>query len=305
MSYLTTSITRRSVLATVGTSLAAFYPWPTTLMAREKVISQFSFIVVSDTHLGREDKVDAANQWRKTATEIESVKGDFVLHLGDVVDGRREAQYPVYLDICQSIRKPVYEIPGNHDTQESFARHIRKKIDMAFDHQGIRFLLINNSRPTSIDGFISGEQIKWLSEQCDDAVAKGLFVILCMHVPAHVNIPPDAGCYVKPGQGHAELYALLNRHRKIVLALFHGHFHCGLHGWEDHGPLQEVVFPSALFNIDNKLTAKQVPGYYLPEFRPGFVIVDIVKKGLMLRYKPVGVEASHDKVLPLEQFKTP
>jgi len=303
MPNLITPISRRTALITAGAGLTSFYPWPNASRASEKKVPQFSFIVVSDTHVGRGDKEDAANQWRKTAAEIQAAKGDFVLHLGDIVDGRRESQYPVYWEIRQTIKKPIYEIPGNHDTQEFFAKHIRKNVDMAFDHQEVRFLLINNSRPNSVDGFISGEQIKWLGAQCDEAAARGYFVILCMHVPAHENKPPDAGCYVKPGQGHAELYALLNRHQKIVLALFHGHFHCGLHGWEDHTPLQEVIFPSALFNIDNKLTEKQAPGYNLPEFRPGFVLAEIGKKGLTLRYKPVGMETTLDRICALGQFK--
>lgn len=293
-------ISRRTALAT---GLTAFLPWPTANRAAVKEVPQFSFIVVSDTHLGRGDKEDAARQWKQTASEIQKAKGDFVLHLGDIVDGRREAQYPVYVESRKTILKPVYEIPGNHDTHVMFAKHIRKNVDMAFDHKGVRFLLINNSRPTSVDGFISNEQINLLTAHCDDAVAKGTFIILCMHVPAHENKPPDAGCYVKPGQGQAELYALLKKHQKMVLALFHGHFHCGLHGWEDHSPLHEVIFPSALFNIDNKLTEKKAPGYNLPEFRPGFTLVEMGNKGLTLQYKPVGIKTAQEKICALEQFK--
>jgi len=292
-------ISRRTVLSS---SLAAFIPRPTSILASVKDVPQFSFIVVSDTHLGYQNKDAAAKQWVKTAQEIDAATGDFVLHLGDIVDGRRENQYPVYLQTRKVIKKPVYEIPGNHDTAELFAKYIRKNVDMAFDHQGVRCLLINNSRPDSVDGFLSGNQLKWLGEQCDEAREKSLFVIVCMHVPAHENKPPDAGAYVKPGHGHAELYALLERHKKIVLALFHGHFHCGLHGWEDHAPLHEVIFPSALFNIDNKLTEKHAPGYNLPEFRPGFTLAEINKNGLTLRYKPVGVETTKDKVCALRQF---
>lgn len=291
---------RRQVLAG---SLAAYLPWPVALGASTRTIPQFSFIVVSDTHLGRGGKEEAATLWSQTALEIQAARGEFVLHLGDIVDGRRDEQYPVYLHTRRVIKKPVYEIPGNHDTSELFIKHIRKHVDLAIDHGGVRFLLINNSRPDSVDGFISNEQIQWLSERCDEAAAKGLFVILCMHVPIHENKPPDAGAYVKPGHGHAELYALVKRHEKIVLALFHGHFHSGLHGWEDHGPLHEVVFPSALFNIDNKLTEKKAPGYNLPEFRPGFTLVELSKEGMTLRYQPTGRNAEQEKECELQQFK--
>lgn len=44
--------------------------------------------------------------------------------VGDVVDGGREAQYAVYQETRRTIREPVYEIPGNHDPQELFEKHI-------------------------------------------------------------------------------------------------------------------------------------------------------------------------------------
>ena len=48
---------------------------------------------------------------------------------------------------------PTVLIPGNHDPQELFQRHLRASIDTAFDHQGVRFLLFNNSRTDSHNGF--------------------------------------------------------------------------------------------------------------------------------------------------------
>jgi hypothetical protein len=51
-------------------------------------------------------------QWKKMAAEIAKAEGDLVLHLGDVVDGGREAQYPIYLETRKRIGKPVHEIPG-------------------------------------------------------------------------------------------------------------------------------------------------------------------------------------------------
>lgn len=299
-----TPMSRRAALAALGAGLAGFLPWPQTVIAGQKKVPAFSFLVVSDTHVGREDKEDAARQWKQTAQEIDAATGEFVLHLGDVVDGGREAQYGVYKEIRQTIRKPVHEIPGNHDPQDLFAKHIRPQVDLAFDHQGVRFLLLNNSRFGSVEGFITPARIKWLTEQCDTAAGKGLFLILALHVPVHTNKSPDAGFYVRPEHGQKEFYALLGRHQDRVLALLHGHFHCGLRGWDDHAPLHEVIFPSALFNRDYRLTVQKAPGYNLPEFRPGFVLASLGAEGLTLRYKPVGVKETRDKVCQLMQFKS-
>src|SRR5690606_26325921 len=114
---------------------------------------------------------------------------------------------------------------------------------------------------------------------------------------------PDRGWYVKPKDGQTELYALLTRHRERVLALLHGHFHNGIRGWDDHAPLQEVVFPSALYNQDRRLAQQKAPGFYLPELRPGFVQVTLGPDGMMLRYHPLGEKPTAEKVCPLPQWR--
>lgn len=297
-------ITRRLALTSLGAGLGGTLLGPLRLRAEERTLPNFTFLVVSDTHLGRQDSDAPARKWKQMAQELATAEGDFVLHLGDIVDGGREKQYAVYQEIRKGIRKPVHEIPGNHDPQELFARHIRKEVDRAFDHQGVRFLLLNNSRPDSHDGFVSVQQLTWLGEQCADAGKKGLFVVLCLHVPVHANKHPDRGWYVKPKEGQAELYALLARHRERVLALLHGHFHNGIRGWDDHAPLQEVVCPSALYNQDRRLAEQKAPGYYLSELRPGFVQVTFQARAMRLRYKPLGAGEVVEKVCPLPQLKT-
>jgi 3',5'-cyclic AMP phosphodiesterase CpdA len=297
-------ITRRSALSVLGGGLITFTAWPAAIRAGSRAIPTFSFIVVSDTHLGRDDNKAAAEQWTKTAGEIDAASGDFVLHLGDIVDAGREPQYAIYKEIRKSIRKPIYEIPGNHDRQELFAKHIRPNSELAFDHQGVRFLLFNNSRYGEVDGFVSAELLKWLGQQCDEAATKGLYVIVVMHVPVHDNKDHAVvGSHVKPANGQKELYALLEQHKDRILATFHGHFHCGLRGWGDRTPLQEVVFPSALYNRNLLLTERKASGYNLPEFRPGFVLAKIDADGLSLRYKPAGVSETRDKLCVLRQLK--
>ena len=58
---------------------------------------------------------------------MKTAPGDFILHLGDVVDGGRAAQYPIYRRIRDDIGKPVHEMPGNHDPVEVFEKALGKK----------------------------------------------------------------------------------------------------------------------------------------------------------------------------------
>lgn len=284
--------------AAVGAGALACRSIP--LRAADRALSDVSFLVITDTHLGYQDKDAAEKQWLKTAAELARAPGAFVLHLGDVVDGGREPQYARYLEGRKLIGKTVHEIPGNHDPQELFERHLRKDVNFAFEHEWLRVLLINNSRTESHDGFITPEQLAWLGAQCALAAKADQRLLFAMHVPVHTNAAPDRGWHVKPAHGQREFYALLEKHATRTIALFHGHFHNGLRGWDDRAPVHEISFPSALYNLDRKLAAKPAPGYNLPEFRPGFTRVRVRDSVLELAYQPVGVAEPATKQLSLK-----
>ncbi len=288
------NLPRRSFLCLASAGAGALVVRPRCLLAAGD-LPPLSLIVVSDTHLGYRDQERAEQQWAKTAAEINQAEGACVLHLGDVVDGGREAQYPKYVAIRATINKPVYEIPGNHDPQPLFEKYVRSPVDAAVDREWLRVLLLNNARTDSHDGFLAPSQIAWIDEQCRQAREQSRFVLLCMHVPAHTNRHPDRGWYVKPEHGQRELYETVDRHKDRVLALFHGHFHNGVRGWNDRAPFHEIAFPSALYNRDRHLEAQGAPGYNLPEFRPGFSLVKIEAGAITVRYKPLGADAAAEK----------
>ena len=291
--------TRRAFLSAVGAGLAGAVLRPAALRGAETPRKDLRFCVISDTHLGYRDEPAAAQQWKRTAAELADAPGEFVLHLGDVVDGGREAQYPLYTEIRKTIGKPVHEVPGNHDPQELFAKHIRRPIDTAVDYDWLRLLLLGNARPDSHDGFLSEQQLEWIGGQCAKAADQGKGLILCLHVPVHENKHPDRGWYVQPEHGQKEFYEILKQHAQRVVAVFHGHFHNGLRGWDDHAPVHEVVFPSALYNQDRRLEQQSAPGYNLPEFRPGYTLAEIRGETLTLRYKPLGQDPAVQKQLGL------
>jgi hypothetical protein len=291
------AFSRRHFLRTLGPA-GALLLHPQCLRAVGAPRGEISFVVVTDTHLGYKDEEKAERVWLQTAAEIDKAPGAFVLHLGDVVDGGREAQYPRYLAGRQLIRKPVHEVPGNHDPQELFQRHLRQEVDTAIEHGWLRVLLINNAHRDSHDGFIAPAQIAWLAEQCEIAARKEQLLLFAMHVPVHDNAHPDRGWHVKPANGQKEFYALMQKHAARTLALFHGHFHNGLRGWDDHAPVHEVCFPSALYNQDRKLEEKGAPGYNPSEFRSGFTRVAIRDGAIAIEFQPLGATDALKKELP-------
>ncbi len=297
-----TQNSRRNFVKAAALTGLGFAFQPHCLLSAESPMRKLSFAVVTDTHIGRQQKNTAAKQWEKTAAEIAKSSAEIVMHLGDVVDSRQEDQYPIYLETRKTIPQPIHEIPGNHDPAELFEKYLRKPIDTTVDHHWLRFVLLNDSRTDSHDGFLSKKQLGWIKEQCEQAERDKKFLAFCMHVPVHFNRPPDRAWYVKPKEGQTEFYAILEKHYSRVLCLLHGHFHNGIRGWADHGPMHEILFPSATYNQDRKLEEKKAPGYNLPEFRPGYTQITIENQTMTLNYHPVGIAETAQKACPLLQL---
>jgi 3',5'-cyclic AMP phosphodiesterase CpdA len=293
-------IPRRGFLAqlSAGAGLMIALPALAADSARRKPIE---FAVVSDTHLGKGDSLSPERLWKKTAAEVAATKCRFVLHLGDVVDGGREAQYPKYLEARGQIKVSVHEVPGNHDPAELFEKHIRKPVDTAVDYDWLRLILINNSRTDSHLGFLTEQQLDWIDEQLAAAAGRDLLSILCMHVPAHTNQHPDRGWHIKPADGQTRLYEIVRKHGPRVLALFHGHFHNGLRGWNDAAPVHEICFPSALYNQNRGLEEAKAPGYNPDEFRPAYSQVKLGEGKLHIQLRVADAGDALAKELPQPQ----
>ncbi|QDU97508.1 metallophosphoesterase family protein [Lignipirellula cremea] len=296
------SVTRRSFLSATLATGAALSLRPRCLQAAGRDLKPLTFAIVTDTHVGYRMQESAAKQWEKTAAELREAPGELVLHLGDLVDQGQESQYPIYLAAREKIGKPVHEIPGNHDPAALFTKFIRPQIDTTVDLDWLRFVLIGNAHTDSHDGFLTAEQNAWIADQCRLAAEQQKYVVLCMHVPAHTNRNPDRGWYVKPDNGQTALYETVQKFEDRILGLLHGHFHNGLRGWDDHGPVQEICFPSALYNLDRKLEEREAPGYNPLEFRPGYTLAEIKNGVLTLTYKPLAEEPSIARPCKLQQL---
>ena len=273
---------------------------PACLESTGPSLPKLRFLVASDTHLGHKNSISAEKRWIQAAAELKTATGDFVLHLGDIVDGGREEQYTIYLRERNKIGKPVHEIPGNHDPLELFRKHIRKQVDVAVDHQWLKFVLVSNAHTDSHDGFLTGDQLQWIESQCIAARNQGRYVMLCLHVPVHSNRHPDRGWYVKPEHGQTKIYEIINRYKHQIVAMMHGHFHNGIRGWKDATGIHEICMPSVLYNLDRGLEKQKASGYNPIEFRPGYTMVTIDKGVMLLDYKPLGADKSITKKCELD-----
>ena len=258
---------------------------------------QSTFALVSDTHLGRKGSQSPAKWMREVVGEINASPAEMTVFLGDLVDtgAKNEALYPEWVRIAKGLKKPWHAVPGNHDPEALFRKHVRPETDYAIDHKGIRFICFQDTRTDSHLGTVTPEQLQWIAGQLDDAAARKLRVILCAHITAHPNKHPDTGWWVRTGG--KELGDMLAAKSRTVVAFFAGHFHCGVRGWGDRAGVHEVVVPSTCWNGDRGLA--KAPGFALDEFRRGYVLVEVHADRLVLRCKPIGAEPSAAKALAL------
>ena len=215
---------------------------------------QFTYAVITDTHLNQGEtecnspfKVNklANGRMRHVVRDLNNKEVDFVIHLGDLLHPvpaipdlyDRAAQ--CFKDQVAELRHKLYVVPGNHDVgdkpvdwcpagmvkddflalwEKHFGAHYQ-----AFDHQGLRFVLVNAQIINS--GLRQeAEQKDWLEAELASAAAAGQRIYLNIHYPPYLTYRDEDEHYDNIGEpGRSWLLALMQKHK--VEALFAGHVH--------------------------------------------------------------------------------
>ena len=287
-------LTRRGFLAGSASGLLT-----ARIFAAQPRKSDFSFALVTDTHLGKSPGY--IKRMQDAVAEVNASPAQFTIFCGDLVDSgqleERQKLYPEWVEMAKGLKKEFRAVPGNHDPIEMFKKHVNKDAENVIDFKNYRILTFADAEPNPGHlGVVTPEQLKWLQARVDEANKKDQRVILVAHVIHHENKHPDVGWYIKTGR--AEFGKFLEANKSIV-AFFGGHFHCGMRGWSDtyHG-IHEVILPCLSYNNNRKLEA--APGFAVNEFRPAWVQADVFGDQLLLKYKPVGAEVAVEKSLALK-----
>ncbi|MBM4050918.1 MAG: hypothetical protein FJ279_37965, partial [Planctomycetes bacterium] len=134
-------LTRREFLA-AGAGWVALTALASRANAQATAKPEFTFALVSDTHVGRKGEGPSRNM-ALAVEEINASPAQFTVFCGDLVDNgmkpENEKRYPEWAEIAGRLNKPFYAVPGNHDPEDRFKQHVRKETDFAFDHERFRF----------------------------------------------------------------------------------------------------------------------------------------------------------------------
>lgn len=265
----------------------------------------FRFGIVTDSHYADRDPAgtryyrESVAKMEEAMQEMNRMKMDFVIHLGDFKDQAEQPDeqstlsYLIKLEqTFTSFKGPRYHVLGNHDadsiSKEQFLDHVTNTgIDKtltyySFDNKGIHFIVLdadftkdgvpyNKGNFDWKDTFIPPKEMTWLK---NDLNKTKLPVIVFSH--QLLDDVDDADYCVSNAKEVRDILA--DNHK--VLAVFQGHRHevrynrmsnihyCTLPGMVDYSGLENnsfsviEVYPGGDLNM---IGYKRAPGRELPQ----------------------------------------
>jgi len=177
------------------------------------------FAIIGDTQGNSEAFQTAIKQ-------INLIKPDFVVHLGDLTPDGREEQIREFLEISGQLFCPLYSVPGNHDAKGGrigiYQKWLQPSPNYAFTWGGSRLLFLDNA-----SGSLTDDQFSWLREEISQSLksAPEEKIQIFMHMPAD---DPRGGA-----EDHAmtdrvaagNFLALTKLFGKKIAAVYNGHVH--------------------------------------------------------------------------------
>lgn len=158
----------------------------------QKQSGNFQFALVSDTHIGN---ATAAEDLKRTVKDINGNDSlSFVIISGDITEFGADKELLEARQILDSLNKPWYVIPGNHDTKwsESGGNSFRKIFGaetFAFRFGGYLFIGTNSGPNMRMGpGQVPRENIVWLDSLLQTQKDKNLRIVYVNHYPQNNSL---------------------------------------------------------------------------------------------------------------------
>lgn len=240
----------------------------------------FQFALVTDTHVGGST---GADDLRRTVADLNSQSAiDFVILSGDVTEFGSDEELRLAKQILDSLRKPLYVIPGNHDSNwsESGANSFRKVFGgetFFFEHKGYQFVGTTSGPNMRMSpGQVPYENLVWMDSVFVANQDKDKPLIAINHYPLDSSLN--------------NWFDLIDRlkTRNVQLALCgHGHQN-GLYDWEG---ITGVMCRS-------NLRAKEDVGAYN-------IVTITGDSALFQNRRPLSITEDYWLKMPLRRFNEP
>lgn len=178
--------------------------------------SEFKFAHVSDTHIGTNNADEDLKRSVQNINKDSTIK--FVILSGDITDFGSDDEFNLAKSILDSLNKPWYIIPGNHDANwsESGTNSFKKIFGaetFKFEYGGYLFIgTVCGPNMRMSPGQVSRENVVWLDSTLTNLKDKNIPIIYVNHYPLDTSL----------NNWYEIIDLLKTRNTQLVL---HGHGH--------------------------------------------------------------------------------
>ena len=276
-------------------SMAGGVPSSRLLGAEPPAQSDFSFVQISDSHIGFNQAAnpDVAATLQAAIDKINGLPAqpDLILHTGDLTHLAKPDQFDSLDQIMRGFRqREVVCVPGEHDLigdsgkvyLERFGKGSAGRGWRSFDHKGVHFIGLNNAEQFEGLGSIGDDQLAWLEKDVAGLAASTPIVVFA-HIPLW-SLYPDWGWATKDS---ARALELLKRFGSITV--LNGHI---------HQTMQKVEGDVTFYTAMSTAFPQPAPGS-APKPGPMTVPAENLRKVLGIRSVAFAARAHHLAVTDL------
>jgi len=222
------------MLWTVGGGLLGSALLPSRGHAAEITKGSFSFVQISDSHIGFNKEginTDVAGTLREAIARINALPEppDFVLHTGDLTHLAAADEFDTLDQLLKSVKtQQIFYVPGEHDVTgdngklylERFGKNTKGGGWQSFDHNGVHFIGLVNVTDIRQNGLgaLGKDQLAWLEADLKDRSGETPIVVFA-HIPLW-SVYPQWGWGTDDG---AQALGYLKRFGSVTV--LNGHIH--------------------------------------------------------------------------------
>lgn len=201
--------------------------------AGPKVRSDFTFVQISDSHMGfnKPANPDVTATFQAAIAKINALTTapDFILHTGDISQLSKPDEFDNVEHILKTARsRDLFFVPGEHDVLEDDGRQYRERFARnsngagwySFEHKGVHFIGLVNVMNLKAGGLgtLGTEQLEWLEKDTKHLAASTPIVVFA-HIPLW-NVYPEWGWGTDDS---AQALSYLKRFGSVTV--LNGHIH--------------------------------------------------------------------------------
>jgi 3',5'-cyclic-AMP phosphodiesterase len=222
-------------MAWAGTGLiwsaAGGLPTSTLLGQTRSSGAGFSFVQISDTHIGfnKPANPDVTSTLQVAIDRINALpqQPDFLIHTGDLTHVSKTAEFDGLDQALKGLRqKQIFFVPGEHDTSVDdgkeylarFGKSTKGSGWYSFTHKGVHFAGLVNVMQLEGMGKLGAAQLAWLKQDLS-SVSASTPVVVFAHIPLW-TVYPEWGWGTEDGE---QALTLLRRFGSVTI--LNGHIH--------------------------------------------------------------------------------